>query len=234
MSEWAPKRFYKDASVQPQDGGFAVRLDDRPIRTPGKRLFVLPSSEMAEAAAEEWRAQDKIIDPRTMPWTRSANSALDKVAGQRREVIGHLADYAATDLLFYRAEKPESLIERQDALWNPILEWATARFDARFRITAGVMPVEQNPGSVGTLVRTMEPMTDFQLTGFHDLVTLSGSFLIALAAIENLQNPEILWAVSRLDEAWQAELWGADEEASEAAERKRLAFRHAHDFYRTA
>lgn len=231
MSEWTAKRFYKDATVETDGTGFSVRLDGRPIRTPSKRPFILPTDAMAKAVAAEWRAQDKVIDPRTMPWTRSANSAIDKVAQMRDEVAAHLAGYAETDLLYYRAEKPEALIERQALAWDPILDWAARRFDLRFRTVAGVMPVEQGAEVQARLKRTMEPMSEFQLTGFHDLVALSGSFLIALAAIDRPDQVATLWQISRIDEDWQAEQWGVDEEAAEVASRKRSDFLNAMEFY---
>lgn len=234
MSEWAPKRFYKDASVEAEGDGFAVRLDDRPIRTPSKQRFILPTAQMAEAVAAEWCAQDKVIDPTTMPWTRSANSAIDKVSAQRTEIMDHLAEYGETDLLYYRAERPLELIARQAEAWDPILDWAARRFDLSFRTTSGVMPVAQSDAVAGRLRHTMEPMSDFQLTGFHDLVALSGSLLLALAAVERPDDATALWQASRIDEDWQAEQWGIDEEAAEVAARKRRDFLHAMEFYRFA
>ena len=234
MTEWAPKRFYKTASVEEEGGGFAVRLDGRPVFTPGKRAIVMPTAEMAGRVADEWHAQAERIDPTTMPWMRSVNSAIDKVAPQRAEVMAHLAGYAGTDLLCYRAEAPDGLVERQAASWDPILDWLTRRYDVRFRVTRGVMPVEQEPETVPRLHRTMQPMSEFQLTGFHDLVALSGSFAIALAAVEGVQAAEDLWKISRIDETWQAEQWGIDAEAEAAAELKRQAFLHAFGFFRAA
>ena len=234
MSEWAAKRFYKDATVHKEDGGFAVRLDGRPIRTPSKQVLVTPTETMATRIAGEWVAQDTIIDPRTMPWTRSANSALDKVAPQRDAIEDHLIEYAGTDLVCYRADGPDGLIERQCRCWDPVLDWMTQRYDVRFRVTSGVMPIEQDTEIMARLKRTMRPMSDFQLTGFYELVTLSGSFALALAAVELVQPAKEIWEISRIDEEWQAEQWGVDEEAAEAAELKRAAFLHAHDFFRAA
>lgn len=234
MTEWAARRFYKLATVQEEEGGFSVRLDDRPIRTPGKRLLVMPTEVMATRIADEWMAQDNLIDPRTMPWTRSANSALDKVATQRDEVEQHLVGYAGTDLVCYRAEGPPGLVQRQRQAWDPILDWLTQRYDVSLRVTSGVMPIAQEDDALPRLKRAMLPMSDFQLTGFHDLVTLTGSFALGLAAAESAQPAEELWKISRIDEEWQAEEWGFDEEAAEAAELKRAAFLHAAAFFRAA
>lgn len=234
MSEWALRRFWQAAEVIRKDDGFHVRLDGRPVRTPGKRVLSLPTEEMAEAIAEEWRAQEKMVDPRTMPWTRSANSALDKVSVQREEVIDHLVGYAETDLLSYRAEGPEELVARQIASWDPLLDWLKQRYDAALAVTSGVMPVPQEQEMISRLRQTMVPMSDFALTGFHDLVTLPGSFVIGLAAANELQPIEDLWSRSRIDEIFQAEEWGHDEEAEEVAERKRRDFLHAYRFFKAA
>ena len=126
MSEWAMKRFWTAVSVSPEGEGFAVKLDNRSVKTPAKRALVLPTQAVADCVASEWEAQVETVDPASMPWTRSANAAIDKVATQRAEVIAHLADYAGSDLLCYRAEGPDSLVARQARAWGGLLDWAQA------------------------------------------------------------------------------------------------------------
>ncbi|MEO0866013.1 MAG: ATP12 family chaperone protein, partial [Pseudomonadota bacterium] len=123
MSEWAAKRFWTDVSVVADENAFTIKLDDRPVRTPAKRALVVPTEAMARRIADEWQAQSEAIDPKSMPWTRSANAAIDKVALQRDEVKEYLAGYADTDLLLYRAESPDALVERQRVQWDPVLDW---------------------------------------------------------------------------------------------------------------
>ena len=231
MSEWAMKRFWTEVSVQPETGGVAVRLDGRPVRTPAKALLLAPNQAVAEKIAQEWDAQEKTVDPNTMPWTRTTNAAIDKVAVQRPEVTEHLASYAGTDLLCYRADGPASLVARQCETWDPIIERLQSEFGVKLNVTQGVMPVEQNCDDLSRLTSAMGDMTDFQLAGFHDLVTLSGSFALGLAVTRNWATPDQLWAASRLDESWQIEQWGEDEEASEAAQIKKVAFLHATEVY---
>ena len=234
MSEWALKRFWRAVSVEPRDSGFEVLLDGRQVKTPAKRVLLLPSAQIADHVAAEWEAQVETVDPTTMPWTRSSNAAVDKVATQRAEVAAHLAEYAGTDLLSYRATGPQALVDRQTAGWDPLLTWLGQRYDVRLSVTSGVMPVQQTSDSVRRLAETMQPMTDFQLTAFHDLVTLTGSFVLALAATEGKAPPEQLWELSRLDETFQIEQWGEDEEATELAAIKKSAFFHAHEFFHAA
>ena len=234
MSEWAPKRFWTSVSVVETKDGFAVELDGRSVRTPAKALLSVPTDAMAQMISEEWERQVERVDPTTMPWTRSANAAIDKLALQRREVEDHLVSYAGTDLLCYRADGPDGLTALQAESWDPILDWLAARHGVRLATTAGVMPVAQELEVLDRLKVPMREMNNFALTGFHDLVTLSGSFALALTVVEQARDSEEVWQLSRLDEEWQAEQWGRDAEAEEAAEIKRQAFLHATSFYRAA
>jgi chaperone required for assembly of F1-ATPase len=234
MSDWATKRFWTTVSVVEDPDGFAVRLDDREIRTPAKRALIVPSREFAEHVAAEWDAQVESIQPLTMPWTRSANAALDKVAPQRSEVMEHLIGYAGSDLLCYRAEGPAALVARQNDIWNPILDWLADTFDVRLATTKGVMPIEQPAQSIARLAEPMRDMSNFELAGFHDMVGLSGSYAIALAAARKQFPVPDLWAASRLDENWQIEQWGEDFEAKQDAEQKMGGFVHATELFSIA
>lgn len=230
MSEWAPKRFWTDATVGEVNGGFDVRLDGRAIKTPAKTALVMPSRTIAEAVAAEWQAQEKQIDPNTMPVTRAVNAALDKVTPQRGEVVDMLAAYGDSDLLCYRATSPEELVARQAAAWDPLLDWAAQRFGARLLPVQGVMHQPQDAAAIAALRDATDALDAFELTAFHDLVSLSGSLVIGLAAVEAQSAPERLWETSRIDEAWQEEQWGADDEATEVTRRKREAFLSADRF----
>ncbi|GAB4272360.1 MAG: ATPase [Pararhodobacter sp.] len=231
MSGWARKRFWKTVEIVEQDGGFAVALDGRAIKTPAKAPLVLPTRALAELVAAEWRAQGDTINPDTMPATRAANAAIDKVRGQFQEVAELLTAYGGTDLLCYRADGPEELIARQAAAWDPLLEWSAARFGVTWNVTSGVMPAEQAERTLARLAAHVEAFTPFQLTAFHDLVAMPGSLVIGLAVTEGQSTPEDLWQVSRIDEDWQMEQWGPDDEASALAERRRQAFLDAARFF---
>ena len=231
MSDWAAKRFWTDVAVVPEGTGFGIRLDARPVKTPAKAALIVPTEQLAEAIAQEWRAVDEKIDPNVMPFTRSANAALDKVAVQFEDVATMLAAYGGSDLLCYRADSPEGLVARQTDGWSPLLDWAERRFSARLHITAGLMPISQDDAALSALSAPLFSATAFELTAIHDLVALSGSLVLALAVIDRHIDHHDAWQLSRLDEIWQAEQWGADDEAQKAEEIKRMAFCHAADFY---
>jgi chaperone required for assembly of F1-ATPase len=231
MSEWKARRFWSDAAPEPVEGGFEVRLDGRPVRTPAKTLLVVPTERLAHAVSAEWQAQGETVDPTTMPMTRMANSALDKVTPQQADVAEHLAAYGESDLLCYRADAPQELVDRQAAAWDPLLAWAEDRYGARLAVGTGVMFVPQEADAVAALRRPVDALDPWALAAFHDLVALPGSLVIAFAATSGEWDRADLWARSRIDEAWQAEQWGVDEEAAALASAKGDAFLDAGRFY---
>ncbi|WP_299637366.1 ATP12 family protein [uncultured Ruegeria sp.] len=231
MSDWKPKRFWKNSTVVEADGGFTVELDGRRVKTPAKAGLILPTRPMAEAVAAEWDAQEKEVDPAEMPFTRSANAAIDKVRIQHREVADMLADYGDSDLLCYRATHPQELQDRQTTEWDPALDWAETALSARLVPVAGVLHQPQSGTALATLRSRVRGLDAFQLAAFHDLVSLSGSLILGFAAAMNWRKPDEIWRISRLDETWQIEQWGHDEEAHQVAEAKKTAFMHAKRFF---
>lgn len=227
MMTWKAKRFWKAAQAVSVTDGWEVQLDGRPVKTPAKVALRLPTQALAEAIATEWDSQDGEIDPTKMPLTRMANSAIDKVMPQKAEVAGMLAAYGDSDLLCYRAEGPEALVARQAEAWDSLLAWAAAKFDAPLNTTAGILHSPQPKESLVRLASEVEALDVFTLAAFHDLVALTGSLVIAFAVLEGVETPEILWEKSRVDEVWQAELWGQDAEAMDAVSRKRADFLQA-------
>ena len=231
MSTWTARRFWTDAEAVPVDGGHTVQLDGKPVKTPAKAPLVVPTRALAEAVAREWDAQDDKVDPSTMPMTRSANAAIDKVATRHAEVADTVADFGRTDLLCYRAPAPQALIDRQDAVWNPYLDWARDELGAPLVTVTGVMPAEQPEASLQALRARVHAMGAFELTAFHDLVALSGSLILGFAAARGLRPVVTIWEASRLDHLWQAEQWGEDADAARDAALKRAAFFHARAFH---
>lgn len=234
MSEWKARRFWKQAIVEEVDQGWTVRLDGRPVKTPAKAALVVPTATLAQFIAVEWDAQGEVIDPRTMPFTRSANAAIDKVAPQRAEVADMLAAYGDADLLCYRAAAPTELVARQAQIWDPYLDWAADVLGARLQPRVGVMHESQDEKALMTLSEHTHALTNHELAAFHDLVSMSGSLILGFAAAQDHGTVHDIWAASRLDEIWQEEQWGADEEAQETAKLKETAFFHAKAFFDAA
>ena len=231
MSNWKTKRFWTEAVAEPCDGGFTVRLDARFVKTPLKAALTLPTLEMAQAIAAEWDAQSGLVKPETMPVTRTANSAIDKIVPQFDEVADLLAAYGASDLICYRATDPQALVARQAAGWDPMIAWAADAFNAPLIATAGVIHITQDPASVARLTAQVVALDPFRLAGIHDLIAMSGSLVLALAVTHHKLTAEQAWTLSRIDEHWQQELWGIDDEAAEYAALRKAAFLQADRFY---
>ncbi|MFN4155580.1 MAG: ATP12 family chaperone protein [Paracoccaceae bacterium] len=231
MSAWAAKRFWQAAQAQACDGGFTIRLDARPVKTPAKQLLVLPTLAMAQQIAAEWDQQHGLIKPDTMPLTRAANSAIDKVAPQFDAVVDEIANYGTTDLLCYRATDPQPLIDRQAAQWAPLLDWARDDLNAPLTVTQGVIPVPQPAECLTCLRAHVAGHSPFQLAALHDLVAISGSLILGLAVTRQRLTGDQAFAISRIDEAWQAELWGEDEDAAALEVLRRDAFLTAERFF---
>ena len=199
-------------------------LDGKPVMTPAKRGLVLPRPDLAEAIAIEWQRQGSHIDPATMPMTRLANSVIDGVADRREEVLEDLIAYAGTDLLCYRAESPERLVEQQGALWDPILDWADEALGARFLVAEGIVHVAQDPEAVARVRAAIAPADDFALGALHAITTLTGSALIAAALRLGHLDASAAWAAGALEDLWSLDVWGHDEEAAARLERRRGEF----------
>ena len=177
-----PKRFYSEVTLAPTDDGFAVLLDGRPVKTPGRRPLAVPMRRAAEVVAAEWDAQRERIDPATMPMTRLVNTVVEAIADDPIPVRDDLARYIETDLLFYRAGTPERLVARQQELWDPVLDWARDSFGARYLLTEGVMHVAQPPAAIAAFQERLAGIDDpFKVAAMHQATTLTGSALLALA-----------------------------------------------------
>jgi chaperone required for assembly of F1-ATPase len=234
MKRPLPKRFYAEVSVVPAEGGFGLALDGKPVRTPARAPLVVPAQALAEALAEEWRTQGEEIDPQKMPKTRLVNTALDGVAREIGAVAAEISKFAGSDLVCYRAGEPESLVEAQNAAWNPILDFAREKYSARFLCSQGVMFVAQPEASVAAIARAIGLVGQggdgaIRLAALHVITTLSGSALIALALLEGALDCDAAWAAAHVDEDHQMRFWGADEEAvaRRAARRNEFASAYA-------
>lgn len=207
------KRFYKQAGVTEVEGGFAITLDGRSIRTPSGRQVVIPARALADAVAAEWAAQGEAIDPVTMPLTRIANSVVEGVVDRVELVTDDLAKYFETDLLFYRASHPEGLVAREAAHWDGVLFWAAEALGAHFILSEGIVHVRQ-PDEALRAARAALPVDPWSVAALHMVTTLTGSALLALALAHGVRDAGQVWAAAHVDEDWNIDQWGVDEEAA--------------------
>ncbi|GAA4010790.1 ATPase [Sphingomonas swuensis] len=222
------KRFWKEVALEPEDGSWRVALDGRPVRTPARALLTLPTRDLGEAVAAEWRETGETIDPRAMPLTGLSNAAIDRVATAPDAFAEGLARYAASDLLCYRAEGPAKLVALQSEQWDPLLQWARRRYDVDFVVTQGVLPVDQSVETIAKLGQATAVLDPFTLAAMSPLVTIGGSLVAGLALVEQAITVDAAWEAVSLDDRWQLEQWGSDAEAEKALAAREADFRSGH------
>ena len=233
-----PKRFYKEATVEPRDGAFVLLLDGRPARTPARAALALPNLEAGKAIAAEWAAQAEIIDPATMPLTRLVNSALDGVAANMAETAAEVVKFAGSDLVCYRVAEPDSLVLAQAEAWNPVLAFARDALDARFVLAEGVMFVRQPEAALAAVEAAVATAVGqgasapLRLAALNVMTNLTGSALIALAVAKGALTAQAGWEAAHVDETFQEKAWGADSEAEARRARRWSDMEAAATLYR--
>ncbi|MBY5445146.1 MULTISPECIES: ATP12 family chaperone protein [Rhizobium] len=232
MKKPLPKRFYTDVAVTEHEGGFAITLDGKMVRTPARQVLAVPTEALARLVAAEWQAQGEEINPMSMPVTRLVNTALDGVAANAQAIFEDILRFSSSDLICYRAEEPELLVARQAERWDPVIDWAANDLGARFILVEGVMPHEQPREATAafavTLARYDNPMA---LAALHTVTTLTGSAILALALAEGRVTVEEAWSLAHLDEDWTIEHWGSDEEAEQRRAKRFAEFKAAADVF---
>jgi chaperone required for assembly of F1-ATPase len=220
MQKSLPNRFYRQAAFERDGAAFALKLDDKSARTPGRNLLAVHDEKLAHVLAAEWNAQEKVIDPATMPLTRLLHSALDGVAREMESVAQDMAKYAGSDLMCYRAPDPASLAAEQAQAWDPVVNWMREAHGARFTLTEGVMFVEQSAEAIACVRRAIDALvgcdeaSPLRLASLHVMTTLTGSALLALAVASRFIGAEAAWNAAHVDEDFQARHWGEDDDAA--------------------
>jgi chaperone required for assembly of F1-ATPase len=207
------KRFYARADLRETPEGIAITLDDKPVKTPSRRTLAAPNRAIAQMMVAEWDAQKDIINPMTMPVTRLGNSVIDAVAEQADAVAADIGKYFESDLLFYRAGHPAALVAREAAQWDPIVFWAADTLAAHFILAEGIVHVRQPEPAIAA-ARAALPNDPWSVAALHMVTTLTGSALLALALWRGRLDADQVWAAAHVDEDWNAEKWGVDEEVA--------------------
>lgn len=215
----ARKRFWKQATVVPEQEGFAVQLDGRPVRLPERTMLCVPSRALADALAAEWQAAGLTVGghfrPEDLPLTRIAGSMLERIPGARAGVIDSLLAYAGSDLLCYREAGNSRLARRQRELWSPWLDWCQDTFGMELCTTEGVMPITQPDTTMKTLRALLESLSDAELAVLGVAVPALGSLYLGLVLVKGQGTPEELVACATLDEREQMAIWGEDTDVTD-------------------
>ena len=216
-----PKRFYKEVSV---GADLSILLDGRGVKTPMKAKLILPTAELAQAVADEWRAQVKVINPALMPLTKLANTAIDRVGAERAHIAGEVRSFAGNDLVCYRADKPAELVALQAQHWDKVLAWSRHALGAQFNVTNGVIHIAQEPSALQAVEQYVARLNSFALAGVHNAMSLSGSALMALMLHARALSGADVWAAAHVDEDFQIKQWGEDFEATARRAHRKVEF----------
>ena len=218
-SEERLKRFWKTVDVAPGpnggEGGWTILLDGRAPKTPAHAKLTLPTQAAARLVADEWAAQGEFIDPGTMPATRLASTAIDRVSQAREPVADEIAAFAGSDLLCYLADAPNSLVAEQTREWGPWRDWAARTHGIVLEVAEGIVHRPQDPQAVARTRALALALDDFALTGLATATPLLGSAVLALALQQGELDGAAAFDLSRLDEVFQERQWGVDDEAAE-------------------
>jgi chaperone required for assembly of F1-ATPase len=224
------RRFFREAGLT-GSGPYGIALDGRPLKTPAKRDFQVPSLALADAIAAEWNSQGDRVEPDRMALTKLVNTAIDRVMGSEERIIDDIVAYAGTDLVCYRATEPDGLVQREGKAWDPVIEWAAEFFDAEFQTIEGVIHRIQDDAAIEAVRKSLVGLDGMRLCAIHNLATLTGSALIAVALTEGFLDVDEAWRAAHVDEDWQIERWGRDEEATQRRTKQEEEFRQTARFH---
>lgn len=229
-----PKRFYETVSVKPNGNTYAIMLDDRPIKTPMKQLLAVNSAELAKAIAKEWETQTEEIDHESMIHTKLTNTALDRVIPRRQEIIDEIIAFAGSDLLCYRATEPQTLCESESRAWDPVIDWYKNTHNIHLKTTSGITHVSQEAKELQKIGSLLSEIDEFTLTAIHNITTLTGSALLSIGLILGPWQPDEIWQAAHIDEDYQIQRWGEDEQASHRRNERRQQYQYTYEFYKLA
>ena len=211
------KRVWTAARAAPMPGGWGVMLDGKPLRIPSGPPLLVPQPGLAEAIAAEWQDAGVAtgeMDYTDVPLTRLAGTAQLRIVPDPAATVAAIAAYGETDLLCYRADRPPDLVLRQDEAWRPWLDWARQELGAALTTTSGIMHVKQHPAAVTALRRAVAGENGWVVAGLGIIVPALGSVVLGLAVARGAVDVLSALALSCVDEDYQIELWGLDEDAA--------------------
>jgi len=226
------KKFYKKATVKGKKAPFCIALDGRVMKTPLKASLEIPSKALARAIADEWNAQGEFVDLNNMFLTKYANTAIDRVETRKENIVDEIVAFASSDLVCYRADTPQGLVDKQAQSWDPVLKWAHEHHGLNFICVAGIIYASQPDATLVAAHGVLSALDAYSLTAIHNLTTLTGSALLAMAVIDGAITADEGWNAAHVDEDWNIAQWGTDDDAIERRKLRRGEFDGIIEFYR--
>jgi chaperone required for assembly of F1-ATPase len=103
---------------------------------------------------------------------------------------------------------PAALVKLQRKHWDPLVEWAAQKFDAKLFTDTAIRVVDQPEMSVQNLVGACRELDNFRLSVVDDVATVARSVIVSLALLHRRISPHEAYVCARLDEDWQMRTWG--------------------------
>jgi len=221
------KKNWNSVELKKSLSGYIITLDGNTLRTPSKKECIIENQSIANEVHKEWSKLQYEVDYDHMPYTKTCFISIDRSENESLTLKNKLVGYGKSDLLCYRAEKESDLTEIQSKSWDPLLQWMHSQFHVNFKVSYGIMPVEQTSDLESTLSKLIAPIDSLALTAVNDIVTFSGSLVIGLTLFKGRLKPANAWKIIRIDEDWQRERWGTLDEQVVEDNINKTMFMHA-------
>lgn len=209
------KKFYTDVSLEKSDDGYLVLLDGKAIKTPLKKVMLCPTKKLAQAIMQEWISQGDVINLRDMPMMQLLNTAIDRVAGQRKKMGEEFISHLDNDTIVYRAEQSDELTALEIKLWQPLYDWVKETFAEDIQTTENILSHVDNKGLKKKIKHWMMGLDDYHLTVLLESGALTSSTIIGAVFCHDNITAEQAFEAAYLEENYQAQKWAPDKQATE-------------------
>jgi len=193
-----------------KDNLYKIMQNNKQLKTPAGNNYSMKQEKLAKEIAKEWQSQKNKIIPSTMPLTQLMATALDIIKKDRKKIQKNLASYIPTELLCYKAQKPETLVEKQNTIWNEYLKWCENKFNISFKTSTGITPIEQKEKTISKITTAIKEYDDFALSALSCATDCTGSIVLGLALIEQFKPASDIFEACEIDVTDQAIRWGED------------------------
>ena len=208
------KKFWKIVQVKKKlKNSFEILLDKRILKTPMQKDLIFSNYKIAKETALEWDIDEKEINTENMVFYGLISTAIDKISNDKVSYIDNVLGFINTDLICYRADKPNELIDLQNSSWNPIISFIKKYIDVELKFFIGVMPSKQSLEIFNRLKTLINSFSDIEISALHRMTNLTGSIFISICILKGDVLKNEAFELSFLDELYQAKNWGVEQES---------------------
>ena len=208
------KKFWKIVQVKKKlKNSFEILLDKRILKTPMQKDLIFSNYKIAKETALEWDIDEKEINTENMVFYGLISTAIDKISNDKVSYIENVLGFINTDLICYRADGPNELVDLQNNSWNPIISFIKKYIDVELKFFIGVMPSKQSLDIFNRLKTLINSFSDIEISALHRMTNLTGSIFISICILKGDVLKNEAFELSFLDELYQAKNWGIEEES---------------------